>query len=51
MVPGGSIRESCLHALADLSGLSATRTQTQWQQWWKPNREFYQPKQMVDLQP
>ena len=38
-----NLRESCLHALADLSGLPPADKGDQWKVWWATNKDDFAP--------
>jgi hypothetical protein len=40
---GGNLRESCLYALADLSGQPATDQVAHWKTWWAANKDQFEP--------
>lgn len=42
-----NLRESCLHALADLFELPATSDSKQWTAWWAANKDHFQPKSVA----
>lgn len=42
-VTRSNLRESCIHALADLSGLPPTDESAQWKAWWAANKDDFAP--------
>jgi hypothetical protein len=39
----GNLRDSCLLALADLSGLPFTDDSARWQHWWAGTKDQFEP--------